>query len=256
MHFTAAAVITPSGVPPMPHSKSAARSRRDRVQRGRHVAVGDQLTRPPASRIASIPSSWRGRSSTIGHHVVDVGALALGDQLDRLAERPVEVEQVRELVAARPSSPCRRSGPGSNIVPRSASAITAIALGMPERAQARALERVDGDVDERRRAVADLPRRCGASAPRPSRPRRSRRRRPCGSCARTACIPSTAAWSAATLSPRPIQRALASAAASVTRTSSSARLRSGAGLQLRTSPVACVCARPRWRAWRRRPSSG
>src|SRR5215210_6560409 len=39
---------------------------------------------------------------------------------------------------------------------------------------------------------------------------------------------STAAWSAASLSPRPIQRAEASAAASVTRTSSSARLRSGA----------------------------
>ena len=40
-------------------------------------------------------------------------------------------------------------------------------------------------------------------------------------------MPSTAAWSAASLSPRPIQRALLSAAASVTRTSSSARLRSG-----------------------------
>src|SRR4051812_9757420 len=44
---------------------------------------------------------------------------------------------------------------------------------------------------------------------------------------RTARMPSTAAWSAASLSPRPIQAALASAAASVTRTSSSARLRSG-----------------------------
>src|ERR687886_549660 len=40
-------------------------------------------------------------------------------------------------------------------------------------------------------------------------------------------IPSTAAWSAWFLSPRPIQRAAAIAAASVTRTSSSARLRSG-----------------------------
>src|SRR5690349_19024034 len=43
----------------------------------------------------------------------------------------------------------------------------------------------------------------------------------------TARIASTAAWSAAILSPRPIQAALASAAASVTRTSSRARLRSG-----------------------------
>src|SRR4051812_8668862 len=43
----------------------------------------------------------------------------------------------------------------------------------------------------------------------------------------TARMASTAAWSAAILSPRPIQAALASAAASVTRTSSRARLRSG-----------------------------
>ena len=40
-------------------------------------------------------------------------------------------------------------------------------------------------------------------------------------------IPSTAAWSAAFLSPRPTQRPAPIAAASVTRTSSSARLRSG-----------------------------
>jgi len=40
-------------------------------------------------------------------------------------------------------------------------------------------------------------------------------------------IRSTAAWSAAFLSPRPIQRAAPIAAASVTRTSSRARLRSG-----------------------------
>ena len=49
-------------------------------------------------------------------------------------------------------------------------------------------------------------------------------------------MPSTAAWSAAILSPRPTQRAACSAAASVTRTSSSARLRSG------ESPVAAVGA--------------
>src|SRR5262249_30976599 len=40
-------------------------------------------------------------------------------------------------------------------------------------------------------------------------------------------IASTAAWSALSLSPRPIQRAAPIAAASVTRTSSSARFRSG-----------------------------
>src|SRR3954452_13252510 len=49
---------------------------------------------------------------------------------------------------------------------------------------------------------------------------------------RTARIASTAAWSAPILSPRPTMRAAASAAASVVRTSSSARLRSG--------PVVCA----------------
>ena len=44
-----------------------------------------------------------------------------------------------------------------------------------------------------------------------------------------------AAWSAAILSPRPTQRAAASAAASVTRTSSRARLRSGLGCEV--SPI-------------------
>src|SRR2546425_2233561 len=45
-------------------------------------------------------------------------------------------------------------------------------------------------------------------------------------------IPSTAAWSAEILSPRPIQRPAAIAADSVTRTSSSARLRSGAAAEV------------------------
>src|SRR6267378_2866516 len=49
-------------------------------------------------------------------------------------------------------------------------------------------------------------------------------------------IASTAAWSAATLSPRPIQRPAPMAAASVTRTSSSARLRSGRGVLTGSDP--------------------
>src|SRR5918999_1639178 len=49
---------------------------------------------------------------------------------------------------------------------------------------------------------------------------------------------STAAWSAASLSPRPIQRPAASAAASVTRTTSRARLRSGAALV--TARLGCL----------------
>src|SRR5438034_1050191 len=55
---------------------------------------------------------------------------------------------------------------------------------------------------------------------------------------------STAAWSAASLSPRPDQRAAASAAYSVTRTSSSARLRSGApsGASAVEAPVPVACS--------------
>src|SRR5687768_6744377 len=51
---------------------------------------------------------------------------------------------------------------------------------------------------------------------------------------------STAAWSASSLSPRPTQRAAASAAASVTRTSSSARLRSGALVSRRSCAITLV----------------
>src|SRR5205823_2958975 len=57
-------------------------------------------------------------------------------------------------------------------------------------------------------------------------------------------IASTAAWSAAFLSPRPIQRAEASAAYSVVRTSSSARLRSGRRPSAVVPAAASVAVRP------------
>src|SRR5205085_135302 len=50
-------------------------------------------------------------------------------------------------------------------------------------------------------------------------------------------IASTAAWSAASFAPRPIQRAAAIAPASVTRTSSIAMLRSGAWRALTAAPI-------------------
>src|SRR5919197_4331124 len=55
--------------------------------------------------------------------------------------------------------------------------------------------------------------------------------------ARTGRIASTAAWSTRSLSPRPMKRPAAIAAASVTRTSSSARLRSGSGGRSPASPI-------------------
>ena len=113
------------------------------------------------------------------------------------------------------SSPCRRMGRGRTSMPRSASATTDRALAcarvscVPSRGRGvstwadcgpRSALRV-----EHRRLVL-LPLRSPAF--RPSGPPALKR------------IASTAAWSADSLSPRPTQRAAASAAASVTRTSS------------------------------------
>ena len=201
-------------------------------------------TRAPASRIASMPSSWRGRSSTTTITSRDVGALALGDQLDASRRAGGRGRAGRRCRRRRPSSPCRRTGPGSNIVPRSDSAITASAFGHA-RARHRRVPSSGSTAmsTSRRRAVADLLAVVRASAPRPSRPRRSRRCRPCGSCASTACMPSTAAWSAASLSPGRRSARPRSAAASVTRTSSSARLRSGGMRRVGASEHS------RWLAW-------
>ena len=64
MHLTAEALITPSGVPPMPHRKSALRSGETALSTPATSPSVISWTRPPALRIASIPSSWRGRLST------------------------------------------------------------------------------------------------------------------------------------------------------------------------------------------------
>ncbi len=88
------------------------------------------------------------------HHVADRRALALGDQLDRLAERPVEVEQVGDLrraghllhVHARPGIEHRAAARQRDHRQRARH---------PVRGERRALQRIDGDVDLRRRAVAD-----------------------------------------------------------------------------------------------------
>ena len=82
------------------------------------------------------------------------------------------------------------------------------------------------DVDLAAVARCRPPRRCRASAPRPSRLRRSR---PCRGCERVPSsrrMASTAALSAAFSLPRPRQRAAAIAAASVTRATSSTSTRS------------------------------
>ena len=60
----AAAEMTPSGVPPIPHSRlTGERSETDSSEALTSPSVM-RRTRAPASRMAWMPSSWRGRSRT------------------------------------------------------------------------------------------------------------------------------------------------------------------------------------------------
>ena len=233
MHLIAAAEITPSGVPPTPHSRSTV-ERSETASSAAETSPSEiSRTRAPASRISLSLSSWRGRSSMMTITSPMSRALALGDQLQRLGSGRSRSSRSANCCPAASFS-MYTHGPGSNIVPRSASAITASARGMPLRGQRRALERVDGDVDLRRRAVADVlavveHRRLVLLAladddeavhVHACRARRAWRRRRPGR--RRSCRRGRSS------------RAAASAAASVTRTSSRARLRSGRCVIART----------------------
>ena len=81
--------------------------------------------------------------------------LALGDQLQGLGQRPVEVEQVGDLLAA---GHLFHVDAGAGVEHRAAlgKGDHGQGAGHAERAEAGSLERVDGDVDDRRAAVADL----------------------------------------------------------------------------------------------------
>ncbi len=87
--------------------------------------------------------------------VADAAALALGNQLQGLGKGPVEVEQVSDLLAA---GHLFHVHAGAGVEHRAT-------LGKSDhrqrarhaaRAERRPLQRVDGDVDHRRAAVADL----------------------------------------------------------------------------------------------------
>ena len=58
-HLTAAAEITPSGVPPMPHSRSTGERAVTASSAADTSPWGISRTRAPASRIAAIPCSCR-----------------------------------------------------------------------------------------------------------------------------------------------------------------------------------------------------
>ena len=109
----------------------------------------------PTSRSAATASSWRGRSSMIT--VTSPGSPPLRSAIfaDHVLERLVEAEQsatrgpVGDLLHV-------DAGAGVEHRPALGEGDHRQRRGHPARGQRRALERVDGDVDDRRAAVADL----------------------------------------------------------------------------------------------------
>src|SRR6266581_6432428 len=188
-----------------------------------------KFTFAPASRSSAIRSLWRSRSSTTTEisrvETLFVFATActfsVGDALISTTSIPCGPTAIFSMYTA---------APGKNIEPRSATAITAIAFGWPS-----AVRRVPSSGSTATSTSAPLPlptssplKSIGASSFSPSPMTTTPSIETVSSIRR---IASTAAWSALSLSPRPIHRAAPIAAASVTRTSSSARFRSG-GLAL------------------------
>src|SRR3954452_2294401 len=196
-------------------------------------------TRAPASRSSAIRSSWRSRSST-------TTSTSRGVLPSASATAPTFSVGLRSMsIASIASGPTAifsmySAAPGKSIVPRSATAMTAIAFGWPS-----AVSRVpsSGSTATSTSGPSPFPtssplESIGASSfspsPIPTTPRIE-------TLSRTKRIASTAAWSALPFSPRPIHRAAAMAPASVTRTSSSAMLRSGACRALTAShPFRCL----------------
>src|SRR2546425_13228276 len=184
-----------------------------------------RCTFAPASRNSAISASCRSRSrTTTAISLVETPfALAtaftfsVGDALMSTTSMPCGPTAIFSMYTA---------APGKNIVPRSATAMTAIAFGWPS-----AVRRVpsSGSTATSTCGPSPLPissplKSIGASSFSPSPMTTTPSIETVSSMSR---IASPAAWSALSLSPRPIHRAAPIAAASVTRTSSSARFRSG-----------------------------
>ena len=182
------------------------------------------MMRAPASRTLAISSAWRGRSRMQTTRSATSTFLALARSARFCAGRLVEIDDAvgqaaadRDLVHV----DVGRIEEAAMLGHRHDGQRIGQALG----GDGGAFQRIERDVDlgARRRRPS---RRYRASAPRRARPRRSPRCRRWRATLSAVRMASTAAWSAIFSSPRPISLEAASAAASVTRTASSARLRS------------------------------
>ena len=155
MHLVAHAEMTPSGVPPIPHSRSTGERSETASSAPETSPSVIRRTRAPAPRMASMPSWWRSRFEHDGGDVADLDPTALGDQADGLPQVAVEVEQVGDLLAPRHLLHVDARA-GVEHRPLLGQRDHGQRARHAQRAQARALERVDGDVDLRLRAVADV----------------------------------------------------------------------------------------------------
>src|SRR3954465_2310361 len=225
-HLTAAAAMTPSGVPPMPIIRSTEEPCRAAAIAGATSPSVMMLTFAPASRRPAIRSAFRSRSRTTT--VMSVGFAPFA----AAARSTFSCGEAVMSTTSATSGPAAilsmyKAAPGKNIVPRSATAMTAIAFGWPTD-----VRRVPSSGSTATSTSGELPlptssplKSIGALSFSPSPMTTTPFIETVSSIER---IASTAAWSAASLSPRPTHRAQLSAADSVTRTSSSARFRSGA----------------------------
>ena len=182
-------------------------------------------TRAPAARTSRIRSAWRSRSriTAVTSRIDSPFAFATAS---RFAFGGASGSMTAAASAPTASFSMYTHGPGSNIVPRSLTPMTESALPRPcavgvVPSRGSTAMSVSGGVPSPMRSPLKS---IGASSfsPSPMITMPS-----IGTLGSTVRMAATAAPSAPFLSPRPIQRAAAIAAASVTRTSSMARLRSG-----------------------------
>ena len=241
MHLIAEAESTPSGVPPTPQSRS--------MPVFGITAKSEAATSPSEMKRMLAPTSRSvgdrllvARAVEHDHRdVAGLAALALGDLADHVLEGLVEADQVGGSRAGRDLLHVD-AGAGVEHRPPLGEGDHRERRGHAPRGQRRPLERVDGDVDDRAGCRRRSPRRCRASAPRPSRPRRSRRRRPSAPCRASAASRRRRRRRRSPSRRGPTQRPAASAPASVTRTSSSARLRSGCEGSRTSCEITCSSA--------------
>ena len=226
MHWIAHAAMTPSGVPPTPKRMSEPEPGRRHVDRAGDVAVGDQ--RDAGTRLAALLDDVGVALAVEDHrgHVADLLALRLGDGLEVGVDRCVDVDHVDGLRARRRACPCRRTDPGRTWCPARPSRSPRWRCPGPR--EVRVVPSMGSTAMSH--AGPPLPissplKSMGASSFSPSPMTTTPS---IGTLLRTRRIASTAAPSAPFLSPRPNQRPAASAAASVARARSMARLRSGA----------------------------